>query len=1511
MAFSFSNAVSKEGAGPMAKDGREMVDIETDELGLPGVNGEVKLKLLSQSWPEDSPPPPTASLLAVASQLGLIAAAGPEELVVTSTDKIRAAFLESFDKSRLIRDFEPTTRIARSRLAHVVFTADESVLAVSAQNGGGIDAYRVSDLGNARATPAAQISTEGKALRALVPNPSPEPDVAGLMAVVTVDGELLIADIRQGSIRPGVNGPILQDRVSCVSWSSKGKQLVAGLADGTAVQLKPDGTVAAAIPKTTAIADGSFITAISWLQNDKFLAVYCPQDTEGPPPQSEFYIITREPKTTNFTFDKLPEAVALFGKDRLPTHYFMHRLRDFPPHLKELIVVAATSSADIGLIAKSDKPLSNDNVSAEDFCVAVIADNGRRAALPMTDAQIDTSPVGMAIDYSSKEPVLNPILTEPDIIESPNPVPQLLVLNDQGLLCSWWIVYNDSVKEKTPYPGMDMNTAGSLQTISSPSTTPSQSQPQAQPAQPTGAFAAPTATFGQKGFGSAPTAPAASGFGAGSGFGSTGGSSFGKASAIGGASSSWTSTGFGASPGGQAGSSGFGQPAFGSSSAIGGNKAPAFGSASSMGQPTAAPTFGSSGFAGQAAFGKNTSGASSFGGASGSATSGFSSFSKQGGFAGFASKDTEKAASPFGQAASGGFGGFSGSKDQQPASPFGQSSGNTKSAFGNPSTTPSSGAFGGFGKSGATTAAQPFGPGGGLKLNSSFKGDSSAKDDFSKPTNGGSGFGFGSNLDDMLGDTQKGTSPTHDREEEMSEGSATEKSQQPAANSFAEHSSATKKEAPKTLVTPPSSIGQPKATPAPPVSNLFGRAKEPSTTPQPPPPASTGWSFGHVASTTPNHPTASFSSTTPKETPTPSASIFEQKQEPASVPFEFGKPKTETAPAIKRESSSDDGPRDLSKIPEAPLPPDTVSKPRYVTGESSASSSNSRSTEQFDDAPLPPSWTPANKTATLAAEPSGLPSDEEDDLSEFDESGEDLEGEVGDDASSEGDQHADDRSDQLQTSPESSFKGGERSAEASPTGGVFTKVTNTSQAPRPLFGEVGTTGPIFPPPKPQQSPRSPSPVRHLQPADRLRSEASRSVSAPAHPRSAIDQRKSDYVQSGLANRSVQAQQQELTRQKQQQEQLAQGRQQAEALELQGLQDDEDEQLRRELSAPIKPSDILDDFMSYQAKAPEEGVKSGVPAQIERLYKDINSMVDTLGINSRSLAAYMLYQQEQKPNENWPDILSSETPADTLNDDWYLGDIPRLREGLAVLDQSAQELQVEDVDGKLQDCQKILSQDIADLRTKLATIRKTLNARNNPDETLVTPLSAEQTSTQHDLRKMSVSVQSKLIRIEDALSVLRARLAETALSENGKKPSVFGPAGQKKPTVEAVTNTVLKMTKMAEQKSADIDMLESQLRRLDVKGNLDGSRHGTPNGTPNPRRSTRNGTPGSSGSVYHTPGSKFGGSTRSPASRSGANGSLPVISIEDKEKWQAKARRKKEVAALLKDVLEERKGHAKA
>ncbi|EXJ89592.1 hypothetical protein A1O3_02659 [Capronia epimyces CBS 606.96] len=1465
--------------GVSVKDGPELREIQTNELGFAALNGEAKVRLLPTPWPSDALPPPSSSLLAIASAKGLLAAAGPDALYITSTAKIRDSFRSSAPSAdETVRPFTPEIKIAVPRITHLAFSADESVLVVAAETGGEILAFPVDKIQQGQLEPAVRISTNGQSLRALVPNPAPES--AEFFAIITGNGDLMILDLKAGSMVSGINGTVLKSGASCLSWSNKGKQLVAGMADGTAIQMKPDGTVVAQIPKSTSVASEVHVSGISWLENDIFFIIYTPNDTGNGILPSEYYVVNREPKPTVYIFQRLPEVLPPFGVERLPSSHFISRLRKFPPHVQDLLVVTATTSTDVGLISKTQTPLSREDPVTSTFTFTTIEDDTRRAQLPLSSEMQDTSPIGMSLDLSSTEKVPNPIPADAELLETAGPVPGLVILNSEGVLVAWWIIYNDSIREKTTYPGLrSVQAATELPTLPSESQSPSP--------------APSTSAFGQTSSVSPFAKPTMSGFGAPSN------KPFGTSSTTA-DKPSWATAGFGSTMSTSAEGSAFGKPAFGSSTPISSRATTAFGSTSALGSrptPFGQPsTIGSQPAFGQPSpFGTASTSSPFATAAGGSSNSGFASFSKEGGFSSFAgSKAGQSTQSPF-AAASG-------------TSIFGQPSGST---FGKDKASASP-----FASAKPTGGQSIFGSNDSFKLPSSFQSDGSAKEDLTAPNEPG-GFGFGGSLDDMLGEPQKTLSPTHDKEAEMDESQVGEADSDKAQNAppFQGIASQNAPKIPQTLVTPPSTWTQSKATPAPPVSNLFGQS---STTPQPQT-TTPGWSFGGVASTT------------PKETPDPShMALFGtktakdetpaavHKSEPAST---FGTlPETSK---IKEEPPSDTESVDLNNIPEAPLPPDPVSKPRYSSADTPASPTVSRS--PLDDAPLPPDFLPTPKASHDEEPLQQLPSedevepeeDEEDEFSsDVDDSGEEVTGDITEGGDATEDQHED-----LQTSPESSFKSGDRSTETSPTGGLFTKISSTaiSQKPsRPLFGEVGT-GPVFAPPKPHESPRSPSPVRNV-PAERLRLDASRSVSAPANPRSIVDQRKAEYQTSSLAAQAARTREEEALKEKARREAVARQKAEAEAKQLEPLEDDEDELLRQELERPVSPTQSLDDFITYQPRPAEETKKTGIPAQIERLYADINSMVYTLGINCRSLSAFMRYQQPEATNQSWPSVLRSETPMDALNDEWFLSDIARLHEGQSVLSELLAESNVEDFGEKVQQCQTLLGCDLFELRTKLTSIRKTVNALAAKDGIITAPLSAEQSSIQHDLRKTYNLVQTKLIEIEDAISVLRAKIVQsTPATTSGRRSSILGrTSSQKKPTVEAVTKTVAKMMSMAEQKSADIDVLEAKLKRMDLSLASSTLSNGNPSNeqsaivTPHRLRNSLNGaTPGSTRSIYHTPDSKFSSSTRSKTSfRASQSGGLGLLSTEDKERWRAQARRRKEAASVLRDVLEDkRKGAA--
>lgn len=142
------------------------------------------------------------------------------------------------------------------RISQLAFSADESYLVLSAETGGGLAIYDVQALLQGSTQSAFELSTNSESLRALVPNPTPEK--GELFAVVTTSGKLMMANLKERNLISGSNGPVLKEGVSCVSWSARGKQLVAGLGDGSAYQMTPEGVGKAEIPKPPSIVDSQF-----------------------------------------------------------------------------------------------------------------------------------------------------------------------------------------------------------------------------------------------------------------------------------------------------------------------------------------------------------------------------------------------------------------------------------------------------------------------------------------------------------------------------------------------------------------------------------------------------------------------------------------------------------------------------------------------------------------------------------------------------------------------------------------------------------------------------------------------------------------------------------------------------------------------------------------------------------------------------------------------------------------------------------------------------------------------------------------------------------------------------------------------------------------------------------------------------------------------------------------------------------------------------------------------------
>ncbi|EFQ99097.1 hypothetical protein MGYG_02111 [Nannizzia gypsea CBS 118893] len=1455
MAFSFGSGQSQTTGGKVTT-GAELQEIETQQIGFLSIGHNAKVKLLPAPWPEDSLPPPTSSLLSVTSIKGLLAAAGPDGIAIARTESVRKAYASEPVDGSDVRAFQPELQIQLpKRVSHLAFSADGSALVVAVEGGDALAVYDVSGLLQGKTQPTATLNINGATLRALAPNPNP--DTSELFAAVTSNGELLIANLKTNQLVSGSTGPVLKSGVSSVCWSNKGTQLVAGLGDGTAYQVKPDGEKQADIPRAPEIGGDHHVSTILWLANHVFFIVYTPTNTpDGPPPASNYYIATRKPPD-QYEFRKLPEVSAPFGLARHPAYQFTARMRDFEPHLKEALIIASTASTDVGLITQSTAD------GTPTFATLTMADDSRRAVLPMTEDMNDTSPIGMCLDLSSGDSVISPIPGDEEIKESSSPLPALLVLTNDGMLSSWWFVHTESIKQQKPYSGLvSVNSKGQ------------QSQPQITPSQPAAATTTPAKSpFGQAGFGQPSFGkPATPGFGMSSALGMQSKPAFGSPSPLG---------AFSQTPGASGTT-----PAFGSTTPqTGGGMS--FGSPSNLGSNS--PAFGQTGALGA---GRSLFGQPSLGTGGSTPGSGFANVGAGGGFGSFASSGSgfvsaaqtaAPSASPFGkQTSTEGPFGKPPSKDNpfgQPAateSPFAKTSSNDnpfakagQPVFGAPSA-PSS-AISPFGQQ--TKNEKPstgFSPGtGGFAVGPTVKPDTSAAMDEDKPEPSGGTLSMGSAFGDMLSGMKSNIPKV-----------ATSKPAEPPISS-----------------TP---------TAAPPTSIFSSHKQTPSLDQKPP-------SFSNIFNAPPQQ--VKSQPTTKTTTPTGSFSMIPVAKKTPSTPLSTPGESSHSPATIKAETPKET-PRATPPTPsaqpvEAPLPPESTSKLSYAPGDTSASSSGV-SRISIEDAPLPPDFVKSKKEdAPKEATDVSLPAESEEGDADFEDSGED----VGHDLSPT-DEAADDRVQSLKTSPESSFGG---APDKSPMSDLFTKGSTSglkTGGGKPLFGEISK--PIFPPPtlpEPRHclSPRSPSPVRSRSGQMLARADGFRSTSAPSAPDRAITRRKATLEGSMLARQVSPSRDvaEDQTKVKREAEKLA--------AETQPLsEDDEDEQLRADLARPISPSPSLDPFLPHQGYT-GESMKPGIPGQIELLFRDINTMIDTLGINSRSLSSFLLYEESAKENDytRWLRTLRSDKCSDLLNERQLLSEMDKLRVGVNALDEALQKGRVEGVQEMFDQCQQLISKDLVILRGQFANLQRTLDAHTDSIAIASAPLTPEQAALQQDLRKAATDTRSKVADLERDISIFRAKIADAS-----RLASADGDRKMARPTVEAVTSTISTMTNMAERKSGDVDVLEAQLRRMGIDVSSSPapgrSREGSPFLTPAKRTSAVRFpiTPGSQSSqdgygrsVYQTPESAAAQRFRSSLlGRSSVQGNITsdIVVSEDLENWRTKTARRKEVVGHLRTSLSNRK-----
>ena len=268
-------------------------------------------------------------------------------------------------KEKLL-DYQPEATIPIPRVSHVVFSSDESSLIIAAEEGGGLAIYDVNALLNGGKEAAFSVSTNGAAIRHLLPNPAK--DRSHIYGVILVDGSFLMADLQQRQLVNGPNGsPVFRNGVHSACWSKLGKQIVLGLEDGTAVQINPEGAPMAQIPAPPGLSEGLALTNIYWLENLDYITIHTHLPNPNGEPNDELvcHLVHREKETGNCSYHAFGDPTFSRSDDRLPPNISIERLRDWPPNMDDMLFLTSSIASDIGMLTRSKVPLDPDNIDPE------------------------------------------------------------------------------------------------------------------------------------------------------------------------------------------------------------------------------------------------------------------------------------------------------------------------------------------------------------------------------------------------------------------------------------------------------------------------------------------------------------------------------------------------------------------------------------------------------------------------------------------------------------------------------------------------------------------------------------------------------------------------------------------------------------------------------------------------------------------------------------------------------------------------------------------------------------------------------------------------------------------------------------------------------------------------------------------------------------------------------------------------------------------------------------------
>lgn len=289
----------------------------TEQQGFTAIAGDSVLSI-SKPYPQSFP---TRRVQHLAIQNGkYLYATSANQIRLGSVTHLREA-LNRAKQSKENDSYEGETQLQiEASISHVAFSSDASKFFVAATDGGLLTYVTANPQGGRQETQSPPVVD-------LLPNPTDES-----LALLTVDGNLVISANNTTNV--------IAQNVSAISWSKKGKQILAGTQSGTLHQYTPDGTLKDTLSPPTASLGA--VNAVNWLENNLFVVTYLDNDNE-----IAVYLLRRSTVNgqTALAFTLLTNPSLSFGDTSHAPCYSLL------PLSKSLILTASTTSADIGLIS--------------------------------------------------------------------------------------------------------------------------------------------------------------------------------------------------------------------------------------------------------------------------------------------------------------------------------------------------------------------------------------------------------------------------------------------------------------------------------------------------------------------------------------------------------------------------------------------------------------------------------------------------------------------------------------------------------------------------------------------------------------------------------------------------------------------------------------------------------------------------------------------------------------------------------------------------------------------------------------------------------------------------------------------------------------------------------------------------------------------------------------------------------------------------------------------------------